>query len=101
MAGGSLPGWVAFLQQQGYATFKFDSFTARGQSEVCASNAVTAGDRAGDVLVAPALLAGWPDVRPDRIAAIGFSHGGRHRRIRRARPRGIAAVAGAAGSSRR
>ena len=36
MAGGSLPGWVGFLQQQGYATFKFDSFTARGQSEVCA-----------------------------------------------------------------
>jgi dienelactone hydrolase len=64
------------LQQQGYATFKFDSFTARGQSEVCASNAVTASDRAGDVLVAAALLAGRPDVRPDRITAIGFSHGG-------------------------
>jgi dienelactone hydrolase len=76
MAGGSLPGWVAFLQQQGYATFKLDSFTARGQSEVCASNAVTAGDRAGDVLVAAAPLAGRPDVRSDRIAAIGFSHGG-------------------------
>jgi dienelactone hydrolase len=76
MASGSLPGWVAFLQQQGYATFKLDSFTARGQSEVCASNAVTAGDRAGDVLAAAALLAGRPDVRPDRIAAIGFSHGG-------------------------
>lgn len=76
MAGGSLPGWVGFLQQQGYATFKFDSFTARGQSEVCASNAVTAGDRAADVLVAAALLAGRRDVRPDRIAAIGFSHGG-------------------------
>jgi dienelactone hydrolase len=40
------------------------------------SNAVTAGDRAGDVLVAAALLATRPDVRPDRIAAIGFSHGG-------------------------
>jgi dienelactone hydrolase len=64
------------LQQQGYATFKLDSFTARGQTEVCASNAVTAGDRAGDVLVAAALLAARPDVRPDRIAAIGFSHGG-------------------------
>jgi dienelactone hydrolase len=76
MAGGSLPGWVAFLQQQGYATFKLDSFTARGESEVCASNAVTAGDRAGDVLVAAALLAERPDVKPDRIAVIGFSHGG-------------------------
>lgn len=76
MAGGSLPGWVGFLQQQGYATFKFDSFTARGQSEVCASNAVTAGDRAADVLVAAALLVGRRDVRRDRIAVIGFSHGG-------------------------
>jgi dienelactone hydrolase len=76
MAGGSLPGWVFFLQQQGYATFKLDSFTARGQTEVCASNAVTAGDRAGDVLVAAGLLAARPDVKPDRIAAIGFSHGG-------------------------
>jgi dienelactone hydrolase len=67
MAGGSLAGWVVFLQQQGYVTFKLDSFTARGQTEVCASNAVTAGD----VLAAAALLAGRPDVRPDRIAAIG------------------------------
>ena len=41
MASGSLSGWVFFLQQQGYATFKLDSFTARGQTEVCASNAVT------------------------------------------------------------
>jgi dienelactone hydrolase len=76
MESGSLPGWLSFLQQQGYATFKFDSFTARGYSEVCATNAVTAAERAGDVLKAAYLLAGRPDVRPDRIAAIGFSHGG-------------------------
>jgi hypothetical protein len=31
---------------------------------------VTGGDRAGDVLVAAALLAARPDVKPDRIAAI-------------------------------
>lgn len=76
MQGGSLPGWVAFLQQQGYATLKIDSFTARGHSEVCATNAVTGLDRAADVLAGAALLAGRPDVRADRIAAIGFSHGG-------------------------
>jgi dienelactone hydrolase len=73
---GSLPAWVEFLQKQGYATFKFDSFTARGQSEVCGTNAVTPGERAADVLTAAALLAARPDVRPDRMAAIGFSHGG-------------------------
>lgn len=73
---GSLPGWVSFLQQQGYATFKFDSFTARGVTEVCGTNAVTAAERAADTLIAAELLAARPDVRPDRIAAIGFSHGG-------------------------
>jgi dienelactone hydrolase len=75
--GGALPLWVPFLQGQGYATFKFDSFTARGYSNVCATpNAVTPADRAADVLAAAVLLAGRPDVRPDRIAVIGWSHGG-------------------------
>ena len=73
---GALPLWVPFLQGQGYATFKFDSFTARGYSEVCSTNAVTPADRAADVLAAAALLAGRPDVRPDRIAVIGWSHRG-------------------------
>jgi dienelactone hydrolase len=76
MFGGALPLWIPFLQGQGYATFKFDSFTARGYSEVCSTNAVTSADRAADVLAAAALLAGRPDVRPDRIAVIGWSHGG-------------------------
>jgi dienelactone hydrolase len=76
MYGGSLPRWVAFLQQQGYATLKIDSFTARGYTEVCATNAVTAVERAADALAGAILLAGRSDVRLDRIAAIGFSHGG-------------------------
>jgi dienelactone hydrolase len=59
MYGGALPLWVPFLQGQGYATFKLDSFTARGHSNVCATpNAVTAADRAADVLAAAAVLAG-------------------------------------------
>ena len=77
MQGGSLPGWVAFMQQQGYATLKIDGFTARGHSEVCGEpSTVTGLDRAADTLAAANLLAGRPDVRLDRIAAIGFSHGG-------------------------
>ena len=68
MSGGALPLWVPFLQGHGYATFKLDSFTARGHSDVCATHAVTTADRAADVLAAAALLAGRPDVRPDRIA---------------------------------
>jgi dienelactone hydrolase len=76
MSGGALPLWIPFLQGQGYATFKLDSFTARGHTDVCASHAVTTAERAADVLAAAALLAGRPDVRRDRIAVIGFSHGG-------------------------
>jgi dienelactone hydrolase len=76
MYGGELALWVAFLQGQGYATFKLDSFTARGYSDVCTTYAVTAADRAADVLAAATPLAGRPDVRPDRIAVIGVSHGG-------------------------
>jgi dipeptidyl aminopeptidase/acylaminoacyl peptidase len=37
--------------------------------------AVSPGDRPADVLVAAALLA-RPDVRRDRIAVVGWSHGG-------------------------
>jgi hypothetical protein len=58
--GGALPLWVRFLHGQGYATFKLDSFTARGYSEVCATQAVTAADRARDVLAARRC---WPDGR--------------------------------------
>ena len=28
----SVPAWIALLQQQGYATLRLDSFTARGHS---------------------------------------------------------------------
>jgi dienelactone hydrolase len=77
MYGGALPLWVPFLQGQGYATFKLDSFTARGYSNVCASPGdVSAAVRAEDVLSAATLLTARPDVRPDRIAVIGWSHGG-------------------------
>lgn len=69
--------WAGLLHREGYATFIFDSFTARGFSNVC-NNAgmVSAEERARDVYAAAYVLAGRPDVRPDRIAAIGFSHGG-------------------------
>jgi dienelactone hydrolase len=76
MYGGSLPLWVSFLQQQGYATFTFDSFTARGLSEVCGGGLLSGRQRAPDVLAAAIVLAQRPDVAIDRIAVIGFSHGG-------------------------
>jgi dienelactone hydrolase len=73
---GSMPLWVSLLQQQGYAILTMDSFTARGLSDVCGGGLLTPRQRAPDVLAAATLLAARPDVRADRIAAIGFSHGG-------------------------
>ena len=69
--------WGDLLHQQGYATLIIDSFTARGYSNVC-NNATLMPyrERAKDVLAAAYVLAGLSDVRADRIAAVGFSHGG-------------------------
>jgi dienelactone hydrolase len=75
-AANSLPAWAQLLENQGYAVLRPDSFTARGVSGVCGDNQVTAKDRAQDVFAAAYLLAARPDVRPDRIAVLGMSHGG-------------------------
>jgi dienelactone hydrolase len=73
----SLAVWAQLMWAQGYATFRPDSFTARGYSNVCAATGqVKPSERAQDVLAAAYLLAGRPDVRPDRIAVLGLSHGG-------------------------
>ena len=73
----SVPAWVALLQQQGYATLRLDSFTARGHAAgICGDvKAVSSAERAQDALAAAQVLAGRPDVGPDRIAVIGWSHG--------------------------
>jgi dienelactone hydrolase len=73
----SAPAWVALLQQQGYATLRLDNFTARGHAAgICGDvKAVSSAERAQDAFAAAYLLAGRPDVRPDRIALIGWSHG--------------------------
>jgi dienelactone hydrolase len=74
---GRSEAWAGLLHREGYATFIFDSFTARGFSNVCNNAGMRPPEeRAKDVYAAAYVLAGRPDVRPDRIAAIGFSHGG-------------------------
>jgi dienelactone hydrolase len=56
---------------------RLDSFTARGYSNVCGDpGQVSPGERAQDVFAAAYLLAARPDVRTDRIAVLGLSHGG-------------------------
>jgi len=73
----SLAVWAPLMWAQGYATLRFDSFTARGYSNVCNNpSEVRVGERAQDVFAAASLLTARPDVRPDRIAVLGLSHGG-------------------------
>jgi dienelactone hydrolase len=70
--------WLPLLWQQGYATLRLDSFTARGHyGDICGNTEeVTGVERATDALAGAYVLAGRPDVRRDRIAVIGWSHGG-------------------------
>jgi dienelactone hydrolase len=71
----SLAVWAPLLWTQGYATLRPDSFTARGYGNVCANVQVRPAERAQDVFAAADLLAVRPDIRPDRIAVLGLSHG--------------------------
>ena len=74
----SILAWRGLLQQQGYATLQLDSFTARGHyGDICGNtDEVTGVERATDALAGAYMLAGRADVRRDRIAVIGWSHGG-------------------------
>jgi dienelactone hydrolase len=74
----SMTTWLPLLWQEGYATLRLDSFTARGHyGDICGNTGeVTTVERAADALAAAYVLAGRPDVRRDRIAVIGWSHGG-------------------------
>jgi poly(3-hydroxybutyrate) depolymerase len=65
--------WSAVLLGEGYATIILDSFTPRG-GESCGG--VPASTRALDVVAAAYFLASRPDIRRDKIAVMGFSHGG-------------------------
>jgi dienelactone hydrolase len=73
----SIGAWLALFQQQGYMTLRLDSFTARGYRGICSNlGEVTEFERATDALAAAYVLAGRLDVRRDRIAVIGWAHGG-------------------------
>jgi dienelactone hydrolase len=72
-----LEPWLVLFHEQGYATLLLDSFTPRGVPGVCGDGrVVSGGERAKDLLAAAYVLAARSDVRPDKIGAIGYSHGG-------------------------
>jgi dienelactone hydrolase len=73
----SVTVWQPLVLSWGYATFVVDSFTGRGLRGVC-GNALrlTGAERIADAYGALALLARHPRIDADRIALLGFSHGG-------------------------
>ena len=72
--------WTGDLLGEGYAVLFPDSFNPRGQREVCttppAARTINAGRRRLDVLGALAWLGAQRGVDRERIALLGFSHGG-------------------------
>ncbi len=68
--------WLSTLAAQGYATYLPDSFVPRGYFDICANVMnVSVADRTQDALLAAATLAARPDIRADKIAILGVSHG--------------------------
>jgi dienelactone hydrolase len=65
---------------QGYVAMLIDSFSPRGERELCtqkmSTRTVTQTNRVADAYAALAYLAARPDVEPTRIALWGWSHGG-------------------------
>lgn len=68
------------MLRDGYAVLFVDSFRSRGVSEVCTirtrERTISASRRRLDALGALAYLASRPDIARDRIALVGWSHGG-------------------------
>jgi len=73
-------GMADLLVAEGYAAVFPDSLTARGEKELCTqkigSRRIDQAERRADTLAAMAWVAAQPWARPDRIALLGWSHGG-------------------------
>jgi dienelactone hydrolase len=73
----NVPAWAQWLQSEGYAALVVNSFQGRGLRNLCAdSRPLMPAVRASDVYAAAAKLTSMGVVDGDRIAAMGFSHGG-------------------------
>lgn len=72
--------WGELLAAQGYGALMLDSFSARGIRELCtrkhAERPLKESDRVGDAHAALVWLRQQAGVDPDRIALLGWSHGG-------------------------
>lgn len=69
--------WARRLASWGYAALIINSFHPRGLQQVCdGSRALPGPERAQDAFEAAAYLRTRSDVDADRIAVLGYSHGG-------------------------
>ncbi len=72
--------WGEYLAAHGYAALMLDSFGARGIDQICTTRhrerSIKEADRVGDAYAAQAYLRSRSDVDPQRIAILGWSHGG-------------------------
>lgn len=71
------PYWAADLTRWGYVTIRPDSFTSRGIANVCGQDfKIGPKIRAQDAYDALKYLSSLPFVDIDRVAVMGWSHGG-------------------------
>jgi dienelactone hydrolase len=72
--------WGDYLSTQGFVALMLDSFSSRGIKEICTTRyrdrTLKEGDRVGDAYAALAYLRQAPGVDANRIALLGWSHGG-------------------------
>jgi dienelactone hydrolase len=72
--------WGEYLAAHGYVAVMVDSFTSRGVKELCtqkfSARTLRPADRAGDTYAALAYLRARKDIAADRVALLGWSHGG-------------------------
>ncbi|RRJ82480.1 dienelactone hydrolase family protein [Aestuariirhabdus litorea] len=69
---------ATWLNQQGYVALLVDSYSGRGlrADEVCSGHRLWGNQRVNDVHAALAYLRTRPQVDPQRMALMGYSHGG-------------------------
>lgn len=72
--------WGEHLAAHGYIALMLDSFSSRGLTQICtqkyAERTIKEADRVGDTYAALTWLRQQPGVDADRIALLGWSHGG-------------------------
>lgn len=72
--------WGQYLAANGYAVLMLDSFGARGIEQICTTRyserTLKTADRVDDAYAARAYLRGRSDIDAQRIALLGWSHGG-------------------------